>query len=312
MGGTVRNEESHAGWCAQLREQSDFLKEIRPEIVDDINHRLRQRLLRARSGRGSGQFDYAITQLEVANIVDEWDRSYSCPPDLVPRAAFQCKHEKWDRVIFLAQCLCGPGCLAFRPELWRGSTLLAVFKNGNPRLHESFRLVFVKAQMGLLQEALAAARLKSRIFGFLRGCQSGYSKGVDDPHLVMHELSWVARAENRTIWSVMGDFKKAFPRTWRELLLVLLGQGPQVHDGMFELLANCLESDLVHVWCSGQSVITVVQGVPEGGSLGPLCYNLLPDSLVRRLEHEGHGLGGCQCAGTEGLVTAQLAWHWFS
>ena len=290
MGGAAP-EDSHKAWCQQLQEQSNFLHDIAPERVATIMHKARQRLLRARSGRGGGKFDQDISQREVSAITQDWDISYSCPPDLVPRAAFLCKHAKWDNIVWLSQVLCGPGFLAYRPHLWRGSALLAVFKDGNPRLQRSFRLVFVKVQLGLLQECLMAGRLKHTIFNYIHACQSGYCKGVDDPHLAMHELSSSARRQLRMIWSVLGDFKKAFPRTWRELLLTLLGQGPQVQDGMYELLASTLESDSVHIWLSGCSVIQVEQGIPEGGALGPLCYNVLPDSLVKKLEAEGHGFG---------------------
>ena len=158
-------------------------------------------------------------------------------------------------------------------------------------MHESFRLIFVKVQLGLLQEALLAARVKPTLFEFLHPCQSGYCKAVDVPHLVLHELCSMARQQNRVIWLVMGDFKKAFPRVWRELLLDLLGSGPRLHNGIFELLASILASDSVHVWQSGISVVKVLQGIPEGGSIGPSCYNILPDSLVRLLEEANLGLG---------------------
>ena len=175
--------------------------------------------------------------------------------------------------------------------LWRLSTLLAVFKSGSPCLHKSFRLIFVKVQLGLLQEGLVEARLKPTIRTFLHPCQSGYFRGIQDPHLVLHEIYHLAEAAHRAVWLVMGDFKQAFPRVWRELLLQMIHKDIGIGHGMLELLASILEFDEVHVWLSGVSCVRVTQGVPEGGNIGPLCYNVLPNSLVRRLEAKSLGLG---------------------
>ncbi len=68
-------------------------------------------------------------------------------------------------------------------------------------------------------------------------------------------------------------------------------KGPTIRDGALALLGSMLESDEVEVWLSGRSRVQVVQGIPEGGSLGSLGYNLLPDTLIRTLEGDGHGIG---------------------
>ena len=102
--------------------------------------------------------------------------------------------------------------------------------------------------MGLLQEGLVAGRLKHVIFDYLRPCQSGYCKGIEDPHLVMHELCSIAGATKRALWFVLGDFRKAFPRVWRELLLSLLEAGQRIRGGMFALLGSILHSDWFDDW----------------------------------------------------------------
>jgi len=166
-------------------------------------------------------------------------------------------------------------------------------------------MIFVKIQMGLLQEVLLAKRVKGDIFAYIMPCQSGYQKGVESPHFVLHEVAAMAKVQGRQLWLVLGDFKKAFPRVWRNHLLLLLNKGPRVLDGAFALLASILESDVAHVWLGGRSSVVVVEGIPEGGSLGPLTYNLLPDTLVRRLVDGGHGFGI--------VSSVPLAWkgrHW--
>ena len=227
----------------------------------------------------------------MVEIVGKWRSSQACPADLCPRAAFKCGHDEWLDAAFLVQQLCGPHVLAYRPLLWRLSTLLAVFKSGNPKHHSSYRLIFIKAQFGLLQEGLMALRVKPVIFDFLQKCQSGFTRGIQDPHMVLHELCCLAKQFQRAIWCVMGDFRKAFPRVWRELLLKLLHKDVGLGHGIFELLANMLESDSVRIWLSGCSETVIRQGIPEGGVLGPLCYNVLPDSLIRHLSDLNLGFG---------------------
>ena len=284
-------QQTHHGWVEQLRSQSNFIGELPSDSVQEMKQKILQHVGRSRARRSKGKYDAPYESQEVLLVIKKWDPSQSCPADLCPRAAFQCGHIIWLTVIWQAQLLCGPAILAYRPSLWRLSTLLAVYKRGNPRLHSAFRLIFVKSQMGLLQEGLIALRLKPIISAFLRPCQSGYLKGIDDPHLVMFELSSVALKQMRTLWVILGDFRQAFPRVWRDLLLDLAYSGPGIQDGMFELLASILESDSVNVWLSGVSEVPICEGVPEGGTIGPRFYNLLPDSLVRRLEAKQLGFG---------------------
>ena len=145
------------------------------------------------------------------------------------------------------------------------------------------------------------ARLKPIIRSFLHPCQSGYFRGIEDPHLVLHEVYHIAEAVMRAVWLVMGDFMQAFPRLWRELLLQMIHKDIGIGHGMLELLASILEFDEVQIWLGGVSSVLVKQGVPEGGVVGPLCYNILPNSLVRRLEAKSLGLG---------IVTSMPgAWH---
>ena len=73
--------------------------------------------------------------------------------------------------------------------------------------------------MGLLQEAALVAG------------DSGYVRDVADPDMVLHELLATAIQTGRPIYVVLGDFKHAFPNTWREALLVLLKRSASVRGG---------------------------------------------------------------------------------
>ena len=60
---------------------------------------------------------------------------------------------------------------------------------------------------------------------------------------------------------------------------------------MFVLLEDILEYDNINIWLSGTCSTKVVDGIPEGGALGPRCYTVLPDDLLKSLVHEGFGVG---------------------
>ena len=246
--GELTSEASHEKWCEQLRAQTGFIHDLDPERVRATKLHVQNLVSQARSRRGHGPHDQRFQASEIKEIVDNWDSSSACPPDLTPRAAFKCRSASWMNIVWLVQDLCGPNFLACRPSLWRWSVLMALWKEGCPRRHKSFRLIFVKAQMGLLQEGLISKRLKHIVFDYLMPVQSGYWKGVEDPHLVLHELCSMTMEHKRQLWLVFADFKKAFPRTWRGNLLLLLNKGPRVLDGAFALLASVLELDEVHVW----------------------------------------------------------------
>ena len=144
--------------------------------------------------------------------------------------------------------------------------------------------------MGLLQEGILSCRVTASLRADLRGCQSGYIRDVQDPHLLLHEVVSMRRQRNMPTWLVMADYVKAFPRTWRDDLLVILAEGPQLQDGAFALLADILARDEVVINQSGWSVVELRHGLPEGGTIGPLTYTSLPNTLMKELLAGHHGV----------------------
>lgn len=112
-------------------------------------------------------------------------------------------------------------------------------------------------------------------------------------HFSCFTKSWQGQSQSRSLWIFMSDIVKAFPRQWRASLLDDLSGTTRVRGGSLAALGDILSSDVVCVWLSGSSTVTVTQGIPEGGCLGPLLYPLSPDSLMRQLSEEncGYGIG---------------------
>ena len=99
-----------------------------------------------------------------------------------------------------------------------------------------------------------------------------------------------AMRTGRPIYVVLGDFKHAFPNTWREALLVLLKRSAGIRGGALLLLNSMLSEDLVLVAFGGPSIVKIKQGIPEGGVIGPLSYTTPPNSLLQALDGKRCGV----------------------
>lgn len=67
--------------------------------------------------------------------------------------------------------------------------------------------------------------------------------------------------------------------------------GPTINGCAIALLVSIFEHDLELVRQSGDTVVTVTNGIPEGGTMVTLNYTVLPDSLVKTLQQNNHGIG---------------------
>ena len=101
---------------------------------------------------------------------------------------------------------------------------------------------------------------------------------VEDPHILLHEITAIFESTERRFCAVMGAFVKAFPRCWREdVLLILKTRVPDLRGSSFALLRDILEPNIVRVHLGSCSGVQVRQGIPEGGNTGTLLYSVLPD-----------------------------------
>ena len=163
---------------------------------------------------------------------------------------------------------------------------------------ESFRLIMVKSQLGLLQEGVLFIRLRDIVRIKITPGQSGYLRDVADAHLLLHELSAAAIQDGRPLCAIFGDLQKAFPRTWRQGLLCSLHARAGIRDGCFALLSSILAEDNVHVHFNGSAAVLVHQGISEGGTIGPLTFPIYMEELTQELLAAGMGVGvGIQMPG---------------
>ena len=201
----------------------------------------------AKKERGTGLHDVDYSFEMVTARMRKWKRSGAVTPDLVVRAAYKCTMAYWQRAIWQVQRLMSPACLASRPDLWRGVALDTRYKSGSQLILDSYRLLAIRSQMGLLQEGLLSDTCGDTIRAGVHEGQSGYSRDVSDPQLLLAELTAIFDLEGRFLLIVMADFRKAFPRVWRpDLLTQIFGAG--IGGGAFVLFGGILARDVIHVW----------------------------------------------------------------
>ena len=74
-------------------------------------------------------------------------------------------------------------------------------------------------------------------------------------------------------------------------MLVILADGAAIHGGSMAQLHSIFVRDDIVIRNSGDSLVGISAGIPGGGNMGTLAYVALLDTLVKLLEHGGHGVG---------------------
>ena len=154
--------------------------------------------------------------------------------------------------------------------------LSVLYKTGSSLLASSYRFLAVADLHGSIQESLLAARITGSIRHALDWVQTGYMCDVQLHHFTLSFLQDNFKHWNRSFIEIFADFAHAFPRAWRSLILVESRNTAGLQDGAYASLAEILAQSS--------------HGVPEGSKLGPLCFNLKPNTLVKRLRMEKCGL----------------------
>ena len=282
--------DSHQQWLLAIREQFEI-----PAGWDDVFHQQVERkaagiLGMERRAIGADAADAPVSQVDWVRGTSFWNPSRAVTPDLLPRCVFELAGVMWTSSAWLCMRLCGPGCLAIRPEVWRWKRLTALYKKGSSDSAHSYRFISVMQQHGLLQEHILFSRVQERMQGAISCFQSGFMRDVADPHLCLYELGCLFLSRKQPLLLFMADLVKAFPRTWRAYLVNAIHEAAGIRWGAMSLFHSILSSDEWLIPLSGLSWEKISDGVPEGCRIGPPCFNFLPDTLVSMLLEERCGV----------------------
>ena len=169
-----------------------------------------------------------------------------------------------------------------QPYLWRRGLLKPKHKKGDPLTADAWRMLYIGDLNGLTYEREWWLRVVGRIQGSLHPAQTGYQYACEDQFLILLAMAEHRKSLSLPLVVVLADLVKAFPRTWRDYVLV--SAMASLTAEQFLCLDDMLSQNSVFITESGVSELQMLRGLAEGGYLGALLYPLLPDSLVRKLE----------------------------
>ena len=180
------------------------------------------------------------------------------------------------------------------PAAWKISTVVPVFKHGDPASPDQYRPISLASCAFKIFERLICTRIAPHISERLNGGQGGFRWGADT---MVYSLvdAFRLRRETHTFCAFV-DIRKAFDTCWVEATLVRLFQ-VGVTGGMWRTIACFLcgtlsqvrtGSDVSHPW--------VDYGIAQGRVLSPLLFNLLVNSLAATISRSSPGVRLSSCS----------------
>lgn len=228
--------------------------------------------------------------LTLLRLLKGWPPSSSVTPDEVP----------FNFIQKIADVICAPLAYIFNqslmysqvPARWKHSYVTPVFKKGDPSKPENYRPISITSNLCRLFEKV----LKEHILefaskhGILPAAQHGFMQGRSvETNLLECINDWgEALDKNLSCDVIYFDFSKAFDRvSHRKLVskLSMLNFHPVIVKWIGEFLSN--RTFQVRLGQSLSGVKAISSGVPQGGVLSPILFNLYTADLPTIIEPTG-------------------------
>lgn len=182
------------------------------------------------------------------------------------------------------------GCLQWGvfPSIWKEGSLRVLLKgeDKDERDPKSYRPICLLSVIGKLFEKLLKARLldtslapdkvSRRQFGFMPG------RSAEDAVVELRRM--VSASEGRYAVALLFDISGAFDNVWWPLVLDSLRERDCPRN-IFEVLRSYFDDRKVKIAFNSAEVSKrATRGCPQGSVLGPACWNLMFDGLLKILE----------------------------
>ena len=202
------------------------------DVVQSVMKQMRALLSEARE-KSLNEFD-DVSLEELQSELHKWGNSLGLPSDWVPGAALRSGQVAVDKLEWAV--VCKVWRLAVRPQPWGITKQVALYKKGDVRCFTSWRNIMINTQLGLLMERLFWNRVVTYIRRALARYQTGYMHRCEYHAFVFHEVAAFRLHMGVGMVALMGDLVGAFPKSWRELNLVLAALEAQVKGSRLVLL----------------------------------------------------------------------------
>lgn len=287
-------EESQEEWRGRLMGQTLPEGELLPMDLGRVY------VEKARIGKicrmdPSRWLEEAFTEDEVKIAIKQTKRSSAISPDCNSRRLVLYTHdEDWLSLIRLSLTTCHLANVY--PENMRACNCEGRIKDPHASglKVKDWRLIWVTSIWSIIYQRCQYNRVADRLSRLSPLEQTGYSKSCN-LHLLTLDSIYHSRADAGLKTALLVcDLQSAFPRAWRELLLLLLWKCTEVTAAEWLSIAAFFGSTRVIMPFAGYAQGIINQGLVEGSIWGPRTYCLLPNQLIgflRRKVDEGHQLG---------------------
>ena len=226
-----------------------------------------------------------VSYEQVQETLLKWGNSLGLPGDWIPRAALRTQLEAVDAVVWAAVTKAWQ--LLARPKAWGISRQVAPCKRGDIQVYASWRNIMINKKFGLLMERVFWTTVVDDVRKALGEYPTGYVHRCEYHALCFHEVAASRLHMGVGLMALLGDLVGAFPKTWRELVVVLACLEAHVQGTRLVLLKDFLRHTAVKVYYNGQLVVETNSGYLRAACWDHCATLSCPDSwtsLYRQLE----------------------------
>lgn len=227
-----------------------------------------------------------FTELEVVQLAKTLKSNKAPGPDLIEVSVLKAATKVIpDHLVRLFN-----GCLRWGvfPSVWKVGSLRALLKGGDKDATDpkSYRPICLLSVIGKLLEKLIKLRLQDTSLapGNVSARQFGFMPGKSTEDAVVELRRMVEASEKRYAVALLFDISGAFDNVWWPLVLNSL-KDRNCPRNVFEVLRSYFSDRRVQIEL-GQEIIAkrATRGCPQGSVLGPACWTVMFDGLLRLLE----------------------------
>ena len=183
------------------------------------------------------------------------------------------------------------GCLRFGifPEPWKEGSIRVLLKGEDKNQEEvrSYRPICLLSAIGKVFERVLLGRLQRTVYSpvMLSNRQFGFRQGMSTEDAIIELRKSLATHNETYVLALLFDITGAFDNVWWPLVLNGL-KHRNCPKNIFNVLTDYFENRKVSIKFRRDMVSkTVSKGCPQGSVLGPVCWNIVFDEVLRILTH---------------------------
>lgn len=172
------------------------------------------------------------------------------------------------------------------PAAWKEGSLRVLLKgeDKDEKDPKSYRPICLLSVVGKLLEKLIKKKLTVVIEEGVSSRQFGFMSGRSTEDAIVELRAMVDESASRYTIALLFDIAGAFDNVWWPMVFREL-RARQCPANIYKVLQSYFENRRVTLAWGEESVSKLAtKGCPQGSVLGPACWNIMFDSLLRKLE----------------------------